>query len=96
MSTGPAGSSASSGAKSALSGTDADLFEALRKARSAIARDLAVPPYVVFPDATLIGIAHARPVTPEQLLAVSGVGQTKLDRYGDAFLELVEAFEAGV
>lgn len=72
------------------------LFERLRRLRTQIARENEVPPYVVFPDATLIGIAHARPVTPEQLLAVSGVGQTKLDRYGDAFLELVEAFEAGV
>ncbi|WP_439530480.1 DNA helicase RecQ [Pannonibacter sp.] len=72
------------------------LFERLRRLRTQIARENEVPPYVVFPDATLIGIAHARPVTPEQLLAVSGVGQTKLDRYGDAFIELVEAFEAGV
>lgn len=72
------------------------LFERLRRLRTQIARDNQVPPYVVFPDATLAGIAKARPVSPDGLLSVSGVGQSKLERYGEAFLELVEAFEAGV
>lgn len=72
------------------------LFERLRRLRSQIARDQNVPSYVVFPDATLAGIAAARPVTRDALLTVSGVGETKLERYGDAFLDLVEAFEAGV
>jgi len=72
------------------------LFERLRRLRTQIARDQNVPSYVVFPDATLAGIASARPITKDALLAVSGVGQTKLERYGDAFLDLVEAFEAGV
>ncbi|CTQ54582.1 ATP-dependent DNA helicase RecQ [Roseibium album] len=72
------------------------LFERLRRLRTQIARDQKVPPYVVFPDATLAGIAAARPVNDDALLAVSGVGQSKLGKYGEAFLELVEAFEAGV
>ncbi|TYC79954.1 DNA helicase RecQ [Stappia sp. BW2] len=72
------------------------LFERLRRLRTQIARDQGVPPYVVFPDATLAGISAARPVTEDALLAVSGVGQSKLEKYGEAFLELVEAFEAGV
>lgn len=72
------------------------LFERLRRLRTQIARDQSVPPYVVFPDATLAGIAAARPVTKDALLAVSGVGQSKLEKYGDTFLDLVEAFEAGV
>jgi len=72
------------------------LFERLRRLRTQIARDQSVPPYVVFPDATLAGIAAARPVSPDALLAVSGVGQSKLEKYGEAFLDLVEAFEAGV
>jgi len=72
------------------------LFERLRRLRTQIARDQNVPPYVVFPDATLAGIAVARPVTGEALLSVSGVGQSKLEKYGEAFLDLVEAFEAGV
>ncbi|GAB4514260.1 MAG: DNA helicase RecQ [Roseibium sp.] len=72
------------------------LFERLRRLRTQIARDQNVPSYVVFPDATLAGIAAARPVTADALLAVSGVGQSKLDKYGEAFMDLVEAFEAGV
>ncbi|ASP37042.1 DNA helicase RecQ [Labrenzia sp. VG12] len=72
------------------------LFERLRRLRTQIARDQSVPPYVVFPDATLAGIAAARPVTPEAMLAVSGVGQSKLEKYGETFLDVVEAFEAGV
>jgi ATP-dependent DNA helicase RecQ len=72
------------------------LFERLRRLRTQIARDQKVPPYVVFPDATLAGIAAARPINDDALLAVSGVGQSKLGKYGEAFLELVEAFEAGV
>lgn len=72
------------------------LFERLRRLRTQIARDQSVPPYVVFPDATLAGIAAARPITPEAMLAVSGVGQSKLEKYGETFLDVVEAFEAGV
>jgi len=72
------------------------LFQRLRRLRTQIARDQNVPPYVVFPDATLAGIASARPVTADALLSVSGVGQSKLEKYGETFLELVEAFEAGV
>ncbi|WP_420335237.1 DNA helicase RecQ [Roseibium sp.] len=72
------------------------LFQRLRRLRTQIARDQNVPPYVVFPDATLAGIASARPVTPDALLSVSGVGQSKLEKYGETFLELVEAFEAGI
>lgn len=72
------------------------LFDRLRRLRTQIARDQNVPPYVVFPDATLAGIAAARPVTPDALLAVSGIGQSKLEKYGEEVLDLVEAFEAGV
>lgn len=75
---------------------DRMLFERLRRLRTQIARDNEVPPYVVFPDATLAGIAKARPVSSDAMLAVSGVGESKLERYGEAFMELVEAFEAGV
>ncbi|WP_428649425.1 DNA helicase RecQ [Roseibium sp.] len=79
-----------------LGDEDKLLFERLRRLRTQIARDQNVPPYVVFPDATLAGIAAARPINPDALLAVSGIGQSKLEKYGTAFMELVEAFEAGV
>jgi ATP-dependent DNA helicase RecQ len=81
-------------ARNALQGSDADLFEALRRKRSAIAKELAVPPYVVFPDTTLIAMAIERPMDEDQLLDISGVGQSKLERYGDAFLEIIQEFEA--
>ncbi|WP_430514086.1 DNA helicase RecQ [Pannonibacter phragmitetus] len=92
---------ASRGERSASLADDLDpedrlLFERLRRLRTQIARENEVPPYVVFPDATLAGIAIARPVTSHALLAVSGVGQSKLDRYGSQIIDLVEAFEAGV
>ncbi|ABC91720.1 ATP-dependent DNA helicase protein [Rhizobium etli CFN 42] len=75
--------------KSALSGADGSLFEALRAERMAIAKSLGVPPYVVFPDTTLIAFATERPRSRKELLGISGVGQAKLDRYGDAFLEII-------
>jgi hypothetical protein len=79
--------------RSVLSGSDDALFEALRAERTAIARSLSVPPYVVFPDTTLIAFATERPRTHKELLGISGVGQSKLERYGDAFLEVILGFE---
>ncbi|OCW58515.1 DNA helicase RecQ [Hoeflea olei] len=86
-------SSGAAQAKSALEERDGELFEALRAARMAIARDLSVPPYVVFPDTTLVAFATERPIDHDQLLAMPGVGQSKLDRYGDAFLKVIRDFE---
>jgi len=65
------------------------LFDRLRAVRLALAQEQGVPPYVVFHDATLALIAEQRPMTADALLAVPGVGRTKLDRYGDAFLAAV-------
>ncbi|OJU05473.1 MAG: ATP-dependent DNA helicase RecQ [Rhizobium sp. 63-7] len=75
--------------RSVLSGADGIVFEALRSERASIARDLGVPPYVVFPDTTLIAFATERPETHQQMLAIQGVGQTKLQRFGDAFLAVL-------
>ena len=86
-------SSSSAHAKSALEEADMELFEALRAARMAIARDLSVPPYVVFPDTTLVALATDRPSSREAMLGVSGVGQAKLERYGDAFLKVIRQFQ---
>ena len=58
-----------------------------------IAKSLGVPPYVVFPDTTLIAFATERPRSRKELLAISGVGQAKLERYGDAFLEIILAHD---
>lgn len=65
----------------------ADLFERLRALRLRLAQEAAVPPYVIFHDATLAAMAAARPATEEELLALPGVGEKKLATYGKAFLE---------
>ncbi len=68
-----------------------NLLGALRAWRSETARKGSVPAYVVFHDATLEGIAAIRPKTLDQLRGVPGVGDKKLERYGDALLALVRA-----
>jgi len=70
---------------------DERLFEALRDCRRRIATEQGVPPYVIFHDATLKAMAADRPTSPEALLGLPGVGRTKLERYGDRFLEVLRA-----
>jgi ATP-dependent DNA helicase RecQ len=65
------------------------LFEALREERLAIAKAQGVPPYVIFHDSTLKAMALAIPRHPHDMLNLPGVGQAKLDRYGEAFLAVV-------
>ena len=69
----------------------AGLFEALRTWRSAEARSQSVPPYVIFHDTVLRDIAAVRPSDLGELGQIKGVGASKLDRYGDAVLEVVRA-----
>jgi ATP-dependent DNA helicase RecQ len=70
---------------------DADLLGALRAWRSETARKRGVPAYVVFHDATLDGIAASRPATLSELRSISGVGDKKLEHYGDELIALVKA-----
>ena len=72
-----------------LSGIELTLFEALRGLRKRLAEEQGVPPYVIFHDATLRLMAEARPRSRAALAGLSGVGATKLERYGAAFLEVV-------
>jgi ATP-dependent DNA helicase RecQ len=72
---------------------DNPLFAALRAKRRQIAADAGVPPYVVFHDSTLRGIAEARPRTLHELGQIQGVGAAKLERYGSAMLAAVAAEE---
>ncbi|MCL6271482.1 DNA helicase RecQ [Sansalvadorimonas sp. 2012CJ34-2] len=69
-----------------LNGENAELWEDLRALRMKLARERDVPPFQVFSDATLRGMMARMPETPDQLLEVSGVGQFKLEQYGEAFL----------
>jgi len=78
-----------------LAGLEVDeaLFERLRALRKRLADAQRVPAYVVFSDATLAEMAARKPATEADLLEVGGVGQTKLERYGDAFLEVIAGGE---
>lgn len=67
------------------------LFEKLRRLRKRLADEQGVPPYIVFGDVTLRTMAREYPVTESELLAVPGIGETKLRVYGDAFLDEIRA-----
>ncbi|PWI31761.1 ATP-dependent DNA helicase RecQ [Vibrio albus] len=69
---------------------DKVLFAKLRKLRKSIADENNLPPYVVFSDATLMDMAEILPTSYGEMLAVNGVGQVKLDRYADPFLDLIQ------
>ena len=73
--------------------SDDALFEALRRTRAELARDQGVPAYVIFHDSTLQEMARERPHDANSFAALTGVGGRKLERYGDAFLEAIQAFE---
>jgi ATP-dependent DNA helicase RecQ len=65
------------------------VFERLRAWRTSVAKELGMPPYVIFHDATLRLIAAAPPSTLDELADVNGVGATKLDKYGQAILDVL-------
>jgi len=68
---------------------DRGLFESLREWRAGQAREQGVPAYIVFGDATLRALAEHRPSSLEQMSGISGVGQKKLDAYGEQVLEVI-------
>lgn len=74
---------------------DTALWEALRETRREIAEDAGLPPYVVFHDTTLKEFVRLRPDSPDAMLRVHGVGQAKLERYGEAFLAVIAAHPPG-
>jgi DNA helicase-2/ATP-dependent DNA helicase PcrA len=65
------------------------LLSRLRDWRSRQAEEQRQPAFVVLSDATLLAIAERRPGTPGELARIPGIGKAKLDRYGEAVLELV-------
>ena len=71
------------------------LFQKLRELRRTIAQEIGKPPYIVFSDKTLRDMARIKPVTNAQFLAVNGVGQHKLDLYGQRFMQTITWFNAG-
>jgi len=74
---------------------DQDLFRALRVRRSALAKAEAVPAYVVLPDKSLIDMARRRPASLAEMAEVYGIGDAKLARYGQEFLEVIRQHQEG-
>jgi ATP-dependent DNA helicase RecQ len=78
-------------AKEAFAGANDDpLWQALKAKRMELAKEQGVPPYVIFHDSTLLEILNHRPQTLDEMGRISGVGQAKLAKYGDAFLQVLE------
>ena len=72
-----------------LTGEEGELFEALRAKRAEFAKTQGVPAYVIFHDSTLREMAQAKPRSLHTLGKLSGIGKTKLERYGETFLEII-------
>lgn len=70
---------------------DEELFERLRAVRRQIAQEIGKPPYIVFSDRALRDMTRIRPVTNAQFLAVNGVGERKLEQYGQRFMDAIRA-----
>jgi ATP-dependent DNA helicase RecQ len=78
-------------AREPFAGANEDpLWQALKAKRLELAREQGVPPYVIFHDSTLLEILDRKPQTLDEMGQISGVGQAKLAKYGDAFLQVVE------
>ncbi len=73
-------------------GVDAELFDVLRDVRLRLARERAVPPYVIFHDTTLRDMVERRPKTIGDLHEIYGVGAKKAADFGDAFLDAIRTF----
>ncbi len=76
-------------ARDALAGESGDVFQALREWRKGVAKEHGVPAYTVFHDATLQEIARLLPDSLDGLRGISGIGATKLERYGEPLLKVV-------
>ena len=71
--------------------SDANLWEALRACRKSLADQQGIAPFMVFHDATLIEMMEQQPTNESALLGISGVGESKLEKFGDAFLDVIRA-----
>jgi ATP-dependent DNA helicase RecQ len=72
---------------------DLRLFETLREVRKHLAMEQGVPPYVIFGDAALVEMSRERPSNDDEFLDINGVGQVKLERHGEVFLETIASDE---
>ena len=79
-------------APSKIDAPGGDLMEQLKAVRMALAKAQRVPPYIICNDATLSSMARIRPQTKQGMLSVSGMGEVKTAKYGDAFLQVIKAY----
>jgi len=77
--------------KTSLSSVDEPLFELLREQRMELAKEQGVPPYIIFHDSTLEEMAKTRPADLEAMRYIPGVGEKKLDKFGNAFLSVIKS-----
>ncbi len=77
-------------AKADLRSMDEPLFEAMRVLRTTLADEQGVPPYVIFSDASLLEMARQRPQDANAFKFISGVGEMKLERYGQQFMQVIK------
>lgn len=84
-----AAKASSSAASQLVRGHEREMWEALRSLRRKLAEEHSVPPYVIFPDATLLEMLRSQPGSLSEMAEVSGVGARKLERYGQAFLQVL-------
>ena len=70
------------------------LWQKLKAKRTELAKEQGVPPYVIFHDSTLEEMIKTRPQSLAQLKGIGGVGQTKLERYGEQFIAVFKGEEA--
>ncbi|MTV47574.1 DNA helicase RecQ [Heliobacillus mobilis] len=73
---------------------DSTLFERLRRLRKSIADKAGIPPYIVFPDSTLREMSDRCPTDRQSLLSISGIGERKLNQYGETFLAEIRDYQS--
>ncbi|MBR1736947.1 MAG: HRDC domain-containing protein [Firmicutes bacterium] len=78
--------------KEYLTGYSKELFSVLKKLRREIADENHAPPFIIFSDATLTDMCKKMPLYKKDFLSVSGVGEVKYKKYGDAFIEAINSF----
>ena len=86
-------SSSTTKTKRATHHSNRELWEALRACRSQLAKEKSVPPYVIFHDTVLVDMTDRQPQTLDEFSQLSGVGQAKLEQYGEVFLKVIKNFQ---
>lgn len=69
-----------------------ELLKKIRQWRYEKAKDLKIPPYVIFNNVTLVDLATRQPMTREELLTISGIGEKKVELYGDEIVMIIQRY----